>query len=277
MADGFPPWLSVDANGHSSVPPPVESWMLERFGPLPADLASQLRTAGLHPAPPGGGRDASALFGQAAGLIARVPELQYAVATVVGHVHALVAPPGYDVSHSEPRWRTTIFVSIPERNDAVGALRLAESVTHEAMHLLLTNWEAEGAFVADAEAVLHSPWRRRERPAQGVLHGTFVFVCIQAFFSRLSVSGLDPAGTEHVGRRLGEIADELSALDLPSLRSVLTSRGQAFLERWIDTGKASRAVGCVRAPSNGTTLGAIMTTRAASDGRRGDDRGPTGS
>lgn len=238
VAAGSPPWLPVDVHKGSSAPP-IKSWIPERLGPVPADLASHLRAAGLDPAPPGMVRDASDLFEQAAGLIARVPDLQHAIAAVVGHVHALEAPPGYDVSHSEPRWRTTVFVSIPERNDAVGALRLAESITHEAMHLLLTDWEAEGAFVADAEATLHSPWRRTERPAQGVLHGTFVFVCIQAFFSRLSAFGLGPAGTEHVKCRLREIADELDAVDLPSLRSVLTSRGQAFLEGWIIAEEAS--------------------------------------
>ena len=232
MVAGSPPWLPADVHKGSSASP-IKSWIIERLGPVPADLASHLRTAGLDPAPPGMVRDAWALFEQAVGLIARVPDLQHAIAAVVGHVHALKAPPGYDVSHSEPRWRTTIFVSIPEISDAVGALRLAESITHEAMHLLLTDWEAVGAFVADAEAMLYSPWRRSERSARGVLHGTFVFVCIQSFFSRLSAIGLGPAGTEHVQRRLREIADEFDTVDLPSLRSVLTLRGQAFLEEWI--------------------------------------------
>lgn len=231
VADGPPPWLRVDGSKGSSAPP-IKSWIHERLEPIPAGLASHVRAAGLDPAPPGMVRDASGLFEQAAGLLARVPDLQHAVAAVVGHVHALEAPPGYDVSHSEPRWRTTIFVSIPERHDVVGALRLAESITHEAMHLLLTDWEAEGAFVADAEAMLHSPWRGTARPARGVLHGTFVFVCIQAFFSRLSTFGLDLSGTEHVERRLREVSDELGVVDLPRLRSVLTSRGAAYLKLW---------------------------------------------
>lgn len=176
------------------------------------------------------------MFAGAAALIAEVPDLHGAVRAAVMHVHPIDAPPGYDVSHSEPRWRTTVFVSIPERADTVGRMRLAESIVHEGMHLLLTTWELAGAFVADERVKLHSPWRGTARPAQGVLHGTFVFLCIAAFLSRLPGSGLSLSGRDHVARRLEEISAELDEVDMDGLRSVMTPRGTSHLDRWTGLG-----------------------------------------
>jgi hypothetical protein len=73
-----------------------------------------------------------------AGWIDREPSLAAICAQLVEEIHLLQSEPGYDVSHSEPRWRRRIFVSIPDRADGVGALRLAENIIHEAMHLQLT-------------------------------------------------------------------------------------------------------------------------------------------
>jgi len=223
------PWLPLDRERHPRAVP-GEHWIVRRLRAVPLDLVDAIRDAGLEPSGPEIAPAVSALFEWAAGLIAQVPDLNHAVEAVVRHVHPLEAPPGYDVSHSEPRWRTTVFVSVPERTDIVGALRLAESIAHECMHLLLTDWESAGAFVADAETTMHSPWRGMARPAQGVLHGTFVFVCIMAFLSRIPASGLGLSGRDHVARRLGEISAELRAVDLRRLRSVLTPRGAGFLD-----------------------------------------------
>lgn len=225
------PWLPLDRERH---PPtaPGERWILGCLRAVPQNLVEAIRDAGLEPSGPEIASAVSRLFEQAVGLIAQVPDLHQAVEAVVRHVHPLEAPPGYDVSHSEPRWRTTIFVSVPERRDIVGALRLAESIAHEGMHLHLTEWESAGALVADTETTLHSPWRGTARPAQGVLHGTFVFVCIVAFLSRLPASVLGPSGRDHVARRLGEISAELRAVEPRKLRSVLTPRGARLLDSW---------------------------------------------
>ena len=211
---------------------PGERWILGRLRAAPRKLVEAIRDAGLEPSGPEMAPAVSNLFEQAAGLIAQVPDLHHVVEAMVRHVHPLEALPGYDVSHSEPRWRTTIFVSVPERRDIVGALRLAESIVHEGMHLLLTDWESAGAFVADTEITMHSPWKGTARPAQGVLHGTFVFVCIVAFLFRLPASVLGPSGRDHVARRLVEISAELRAVNLRRLRSVLTPRGMESLDSW---------------------------------------------
>lgn len=211
---------------------PDGRWIAGRLRPVPRRLRGAAAEAGLEPSGPETVAAASGLFVRAAGLIAQVPDLHDAVEAAVMHVHPLDALPGYDVSHSEPRWRTTVFVSVPERGDTVGALRLAEGIAHEGMHLLLTEWESAGAFVAETGAVMHSPWRGTARPAQGVLHGTFVFVCIAAFLSRLPGSGLDRHGRDHVARRLREISGELGEVDLAMLRSYLTPRGASHLDHW---------------------------------------------
>ena len=94
-----------------------------------------------------------ALFHSAAAMIANVPSLKRIVAALVTDVHALAAAPGYDVSHSEPKWRSRVFVSVPERYDSIGAVRLAESVVHEAMHLHLTIFESEYPIVLGTRVV----------------------------------------------------------------------------------------------------------------------------
>jgi HEXXH motif-containing protein len=62
-----------------------------------------------------------------------------------------------DVSHSEPRWPTRIFISIPA-SSGVADLRVAEAVVHEAMHLNLTFLERSAVLVTRME-LLYSPWK----------------------------------------------------------------------------------------------------------------------
>lgn len=228
---GFSPWRPLDGEERGLIEP-VDRWIARRLRTSTALMVAHMLDAGLDPFAGGITAEMSELFELAAGLIAQVPDLHRVVATVVQDVYPLRAAPGYDVSHSEPRWRSSIFVSVPERDDVVGVLRLAESIVHESMHLLLTNWEAEGAFVAEGGAPQYSPWRKTARPVQGVLHGTFVFACISAFFSRLLAPRLGHAGSVHVARRLDDISADLAAVDFCRLRSALTPRGATALDRW---------------------------------------------
>ncbi len=104
-----------------------------------------------------------------------------------------------------PRWPYRIFISIPARS-RVQDLRVAEAVVHEAMHLILTNFERVSPLVSD-ERTLKSPWRSELRPAAGVLHGIYVFCCISRFFRHLdNKSHLGACAMEHSQRRQFEIA-----------------------------------------------------------------------
>ena len=122
-------------------------WLSGRISSPPLLLRSELEARGFRFR--GDGTGSAPLVDAAAGWIGTAPTLEAIAATVVLNMHLLIADPGYDTSHSEPRWRSTIFVSIPERSDGVGALRLAESIIHEAMHLHLTNAEAFAPLVKD--------------------------------------------------------------------------------------------------------------------------------
>ena len=101
------------------------------------------------------------------------------------------------------------------------------------MHLTLTNWEAVHAFVDDDTLQLYSPWRDTLRPAQGVLHGLFVFLCIAAFLRHIKHDELGCDGAVYVQRRLDTIERDLQRVNLKRLRSSLTSVGIEALENWL--------------------------------------------
>lgn len=166
-------------------------------------------------------------------LLAVAPDLAAIVHTTVGAIHPLSAPPGYDVSHSQPRWRDRIFVSFPECTDEFAALRLAESVVHEAMHLHLTNEETRTPLVAAMSRTTHSPWRGTARAVQGVLHGVFVFSCIHCLLSAISRRRSVGEGEQrHIRGRLKNIERELAEVDLAALEAALTSEGALRLRSW---------------------------------------------
>lgn len=205
--------------------------LASRVSPVPVAMVSAIAEEGLVP----GEADALAcLTVSAQDWIRTSPELEAAVLAAVTDVHPLAAEPGYDVSHSQPRWRSRIFVSCPERTDCVGALRLAESVVHEAMHLRLTNEEGREPFVASPAASSHSPWRRESRPVQGVLHGLFVFACIARFMRGLrTCPRLTCEGRSHVEGRMATIAGEIADVDSRALSASLTARGRKEVAVWL--------------------------------------------
>jgi HEXXH motif-containing protein len=197
--------------------------------PIPPALTAELAERGLV------GIEASSvslrLLGDALHWIARVPDLASIVHALVSEIHLLAAESGYDVSHSEPRWRSSIFVSIPDRRDETGALRLAESVVHEAMHLQLTNREQLQQLVALEDGAMQSPWRDEPRSYRGVLHGLYVFSCLAAFFrSLLSEQALGEAGRRHAVQRVREIAQQVESIDFGALAAGLTDAGTALVQ-----------------------------------------------
>lgn len=170
------------------------------------------------------------ILGDASRLLAHVPSLEKAVQAAVAEVVLLKAQPAFDISHSEPRWPQTIFISTPYRRGEVSALRAVENVVHEAMHLQLTILEQSRPLVADRSDQIASPWREEIRSLQGVLHGLYVFRCISAFFANLD--SLDVLGTEgfgYVTGRRGQIAQEISRLDFDRLAGGMTTEGLSLL------------------------------------------------
>lgn len=201
-----------------------------RLRPVPLDILSVLTSEGLQ---------ASTIDGLESRLIAvddllgLAPDLRSIVLSSVATVHPLAAKPGYDISHSQPKWRDRIFVSFPERQDEIGELRLTESVVHEAMHLHLTNEETRTEFVATSTNTLYSPWMKTLRPASGVLHGLFVFYSVGNFLLRvLEQRTLAEDANRYVNKRLNEIQQEISEVDVAALEKALTPHGVTQTRFW---------------------------------------------
>jgi HEXXH motif-containing protein len=224
MSDASGPWCLDDAVFIKPDNPPDFQWLWERLSEATPEIRSHVAQGGLSI---GHATGQAALFAAAAAAIDEVPALAEIVRARVRHVHVLKAPPGYDISHSEPHWTDRIFISIPEHSDSVGALRLAENVIHEAMHLHLTVCEHKRPLVRDLIGQIHSPWRQTSRPYGGVLHGLFVFACLREYFVRVQ-QDRDPAADRHIRRRLEEIDAEIVQIDIERLVIGLTDAGQAL-------------------------------------------------
>jgi HEXXH motif-containing protein len=222
------PWRLPGLEISVAAAPPNADWLWPRVIPAPPDVAADVLAGGLQLADIKEGD--IRMFAQAAEAIAWVPSLAAIVTTRVNAIHLLHGEPGYDVSHSEPHWRDRIFVSVPERRDKIGALRLAEGVIHEALHLHLTEFEMISPLVQDRAATLASPWRPDPRSYGGVLHGAFVFMGLNTYFDIISApsdSGVGP----YVEQRRTEIAQQLAEVDVVGLRVGLTASGTALLSR----------------------------------------------
>jgi HEXXH motif-containing protein len=204
-------------------------WLLKRIAGAPADVQNSVREEGLVLASFGEGQDS--LFRRAEELIASVPRLTFLIKSLVEELHLLKADPGYDVSHSQPRWRSRVFVSIPDRSDDIGALRFAEGLVHEAMHLNLTLFEARHPIVNEQRGMMPSPWRVEPRPYSGVAHGLFVFACLRAYFDELRRHKLSTIH-DHVQKRVTEIQSEVASIDLIELGAGLTPLGRSLAAKW---------------------------------------------
>jgi hypothetical protein len=208
---------------------------------LPAGTRARYEALGLVFAKPADLDSSVGVIGQAFELLKLEPEIFDAVAALVRVIHVLVAPgPVHDVSHSDPQLPFSVFVSVPV-GEIEAALRVAESILHEAMHLQLTLIELAEPLVAEELVTHFSPWQQQDRPVGGLLHGLYVFCVIDGFLDRLSVCGALPdEGTRYVGKRRGQIADEIAQVRGLAGGEGLTERGARFA-RHLLSGYAARA------------------------------------
>lgn len=224
------PWVLPIAGEQQVSYEQGDGWLFERVCAPSPDVRAELADRGFVFRDKPQRRLLRAVLHDAGDLLAITPRLKIAVESAVGEIVLLRAPPAFDISHSEPRWPDTIFISVPGRANQVSALRAAENIVHEAMHLQLTILEQADPLIADGIAKMASPWRKEPRQLQGVMHGFYVFHCISAFFSALSLNGfLNAEGIEHVRKRCAQIAEELSRLDYDRLAQGMTPKGRAFL------------------------------------------------
>lgn len=176
-------------------------------------------------------------------LLDQVGGLTATLAPLIRTIHRLEAPPDYDISHSDPALPYSIFLSIPPPS-ATAAVRLAESILHEAMHLQLSLVEGEAPLVANRDREGWSPWLARERPAQGLLHGLYVFAVIfevlKQFDETLDLATLNmealPSDEEairnHSRRRRRQIAAEVG--ELSDFSASLEPAGELLRRRCLE-------------------------------------------
>lgn len=166
-------------------------------------------------------REAMAWIDMAPGAARAVRALVWSVTPVD------VEGPEYDTGYSDPGVPFSIFVGAHTANHEVPAIRLAEGVLHEAMHLQLSLIEDLVPLVAGEAEYRHSPWQSRLRPTQGVLHGLYVFKAVQDWLTVVSAgTHVDAATLVHCRKRMVEIAAECAQLQDLTASQDLTSDGR---------------------------------------------------
>lgn len=168
-------------------------------------------------------------------ILASVRTLHHTVARLVRVCH-LVKPEhdNYDVSYSDPQVPFSIFVSIPQKRAANDALRVAESLVHEAMHLQLTLIEQAVPLVHPYAERYFSPWKGTYRSVQGVLHALYVFRVIDQCLERLlALPGCPLSSADHMRHRRREIVSQVHEIETFKDSPALTAVGTRFVRRLI--------------------------------------------
>lgn len=174
--------------------------------------------------------DVSVRIAQALETLGTVPTVLPTVCSLVRALHPIdPADDEIDISFSEPGLPFSAFVSVPGPRAVGGALRVAEALLHEAMHLQLTFAEAVVPLVRSTAGTYFSPWRNEYRTAQGVLHALYVFRVIDAFLALAPIE--DPVPRRHARERRATISGQVREIrDFRGCRD-LTADGVAFVAR----------------------------------------------
>jgi HEXXH motif-containing protein len=160
------------------------------------------------------------------------PFLWSAVSELVWRCHIVCAQDDdYDVSFSNPTIPFSVFISAPARNDRRSILRVAESLVHETMHLLLTLFELCCPLIDTASSwSMYSPWKREDRPAQGILHAMYVFYVIRWMWQQVALATPNEVDREFALRRIVEINGEMLSVRAFEDSPALTESGKLFLQ-----------------------------------------------
>jgi len=168
-------------------------------------------------------------------IINQVPSLMRTVVVLVRSLHVIKPEDAdYDLSFSEPHIPFSIFVSVPEMRIVNDALRVAEAIVHEAMHLQLTLIESTSPLLLSRSKRYYSPWRKEYRDAEGILHALYVFRVIKRFFEYLSSTEGQPLNVAvYIRNRCDEINRQFEAVRSLRLESDLSRVGACFTQRLV--------------------------------------------
>lgn len=159
--------------------------------------------------------------------------LESAVSELAWRCHIVLAPgDNYDVSFSDPAIPFSIFLSAPAQGERSSILRVAENLIHETMHLQLTLFENVSPLVDSASTwSMYSPWKNGKRPAQGVLHGIYVFCVLRWMWRQISLTTRNGTDRDFAIRRISEIDEEVATVRALEESPALTKVGEHFLHR----------------------------------------------
>ncbi len=138
---------------------------------------------------------------EALNLLNLVPTVWPTVCMLVRSLH-IIDPGGdeTDVSFSDPTVPFSVFVSVPRVWSEEAALRVAEAILHEAMHLHLTLVDRVIPLVVPQQLMYYSPWRDEERDSEGMLQALYVFGVIRSFLRLIPVRRISTVNDYMVDR-----------------------------------------------------------------------------
>jgi hypothetical protein len=154
------------------------------------------------------------------------------VSELAWRAHVLLAhDDDYDVSFSDPSIPFSIFISSPKKLERESVLRVAENLVHETMHLQLSLFEVSQPLIhADSSWAMYSPWKQQPRPAQGILHGLYVFSVLRWMWLQVSQTTVHSEDRAFAIRRIEQINQEVDAVKGLEDSPALTAAGRKFLE-----------------------------------------------
>ena len=199
---------------------------------LPPDVAQKIAGSDVRFLDAHGVEDLAAhQLAEAIAILNLVPTIWPTVSTLVKSLHIIdPVDDEIDVSFSDPTIPFSIFVSVPRVWSEVAALRVAEAILHEAMHLQLTLIERVVPLVVPQRVMYYSPWRDEQRDSEGILQALYVFVVIRSFLGLIPVRQSSTIN-DHVADRLAQIDRQIEQARDFRQCDELTSYGASLVAR----------------------------------------------
>ena len=165
-------------------------------------------------------------------VIRSVPEVFSFINKIVKSVQIIDAEySDTDTSYSHPDIPFSIFFSVCEEESIISDFRVAESILHETMHLMLTLVEIHVDLIEpNSQETFYSPWRDESRQIRGVLHGLFVFrglleyyKLMKNIFSTSNELGYIQLRIDQIKREIYQVKEFASCSDLTKDGAILTA------------------------------------------------------
>ena len=165
-------------------------------------------------------------------ILATIPTVYATVSHLVACLHILQPEDDdFDISYSLPNIPFSIFISVPSKRMDNDALRVAEAILHEAMHLQLTLMEQCVPMIIETNEKYFSPWKNEYRQPRGVLHASYVFCVIKQFFELLIKQNISTSSIQYLNKRCDVISNQLEEIRDFMNCSYFTDAGKTLTNR----------------------------------------------